>query len=240
MISVVIPTLNSEAPLGETLAALVPAAVDGLVREVIVADGGSTDRTLAVADDAGARIVAAEAGRGAQLKAGAATARFPWLLFLDVGTSLAAGWEREVRLHIERAESGRRRGAAASFRLVLDADGAVVRMREKLASLRAHVLKLPHGDQGLLMPRTLYDAVGGFAALPVLEHMDLLRRIGRSRVVMLDARAIVGRDRLHRSGGISRALRAQASVGLCLAGVPVRTIAALLAPREAEEERGLP
>jgi glycosyltransferase involved in cell wall biosynthesis len=240
MISVVISTLNSEAPLGETLAALVPAAVDGLVREVIVADGGSTDRTLAVADDAGARIVAAEPGRGAQLKAGAAAARFPWLLFLDAGTSLAAGWEREARLHMERAESGRRRPAAASFRLVLDADGMLVRMRERLASLRAHVLKLPHGNQGLLIPRALYDAVGGFAALPVLEHVDLLRRIGRGRVVMLDARAIVSRDLLHSSGSMLRRLSGPAGVGLCLVGVPVSTLAVLLAPRVPDEERGLP
>src|SRR5262245_58936909 len=82
MISVVIPTLNDEDGLAGTLAALVPAAVDGLVREVIVVDGGSTDGTLHIAEAAGTEIVRSEASRGAQLAARAKRARFPWLLFL--------------------------------------------------------------------------------------------------------------------------------------------------------------
>src|SRR5436309_1127765 len=82
MISVVIPTVNAEATLGQALAALVPAAVDGLVREVIVVDGGSTDRTAEIVDHAGANLLKGGAGRGQQLGAGAARARFSWLLFL--------------------------------------------------------------------------------------------------------------------------------------------------------------
>jgi len=78
MISVIIPTFNAEAGLAQTLAALVPAALDGLVREVIVVDGGSRDRTAAIADDAGATVVLRSGGRGCQLAAGAAEARFPW------------------------------------------------------------------------------------------------------------------------------------------------------------------
>lgn len=245
MISVVIPTLNAEAHLGETLSSLVPAAVDGLVREVIVVDAGSTDRTLAVADDAGAEIVKADAGRGAQLKAGAARARFPWLLFLDADTYLDAGWEREAHLHMERVQSGRRRASAASFRLALDDEGAPARLLETLASLRACLVKQPSGEQGLLIPRALYDEVGGFGVLPLLEDMDLLRRIGRGRVVMLSARAVVSGDRYRRDGYVSRLLRAQACLGLYLVGVPVRTIAALFAPTQARDpepaaERSLP
>ena len=74
MISVIIPTLNAEATLPVTLAALVPAAVGGLVREVIVVDGGSSDRTADVTDHAGASLVKASRGRGQQLKIGAARA----------------------------------------------------------------------------------------------------------------------------------------------------------------------
>lgn len=228
MISVIVPTLNAEAHLGEMLSSLVPAAVDGLVRQVIVADGGSTDRTLAIADDAGAEIVKAEPGRGAQLEAGARRARFPWLLFLDADTYLEAGWEREAHLHIERVESGRRRASAASFRFALDDQGLLPRTIEALVRLRTGLLKLPCSDQGLLVSRRLYDEAGGFGPLPLLEDVDLLRRLGRSRLAVLNARAVASGERYRRDGYLSGMARSQACLWLYLAGVPVRTIASLL------------
>jgi len=91
MISAVLATLNDERRLGETLAALVPAAVDGLVRQVIIADAGSTDQTGAIADDCGATIVTGD------LQAGLAEAREAWVLVLDAGARLPPGWDREVR-----------------------------------------------------------------------------------------------------------------------------------------------
>lgn len=246
MISVVMPTLNSEGQVSEALSSLVPAAVDGLVREVIIADGGSTDRTLEIADGAGAEIVKCEAGRGAQLRAGAQRARFPWLLFLNGDTYLDAGWEREATLHIERVESGRRRASAASFRFALDDEGMLPRTLETLASLRTGILKLPYGDQGLLIPRALYDKVGGFSALPALEDLDLVRRLGRSRIVALNARAVTGGERYRRDGYLSRLARNQVCLGLYLVGVPVATIANLFGAPPASQigepvaQRGLP
>lgn len=227
MISVVIPTLNAQQRLAETLTSLVPAAVDGLVCEVIVADGGSTDRTFAIADGAGAEIVKAPAGRGAQLRAGAERARFPWLLFLNAGTYLDAGWERDVSQHIERVESGRRAAAAATFRFVLDDEGFGARMAERMAAIRIGLLKLPYGDQGLLLPRTLYDEVGGFNALPMLEDVDLARRLGRRRLAVLNARAVMDGERYRRDRSLARIFRTQACLGLYLTGVPVKAIAAL-------------
>jgi glycosyltransferase involved in cell wall biosynthesis len=115
MISVVIPTLNSEAGLPATLARLVPATVDGLVREVIIVDGGSSDGTRAIAELTGARLITAARGRGTQLAAGAAKARFPWLLFLHADTGLEEGWQRvSQRIHVQGrhrrcAPRGRRR-----------------------------------------------------------------------------------------------------------------------------------
>ena len=78
MISVVIPALNAQATLPKTLAALIPAAVGGLIREVIVVDGGSADLTRQLADSAGAEVIAAKPSRGGQLLAGAARAKHPW------------------------------------------------------------------------------------------------------------------------------------------------------------------
>ncbi|MCH7889782.1 MAG: glycosyltransferase, partial [Proteobacteria bacterium] len=90
LLSVVIPTLDSAVSLGRTLDALAEDA--GLAREIIVADGGSRDGTVALAERRGARVVAAAGGRGAQLAAGAAAAARPWLLFLHADTRLDPGW----------------------------------------------------------------------------------------------------------------------------------------------------
>src|SRR5882757_828790 len=96
MISVVIPTLNSERLLPRCFDSLIPAAVRGVVREVIVSDSGSNDGTLAIADATGAHIVHARKGRGAQLAEGARIAKSDWLLFLHPETSLEPGWEVEA------------------------------------------------------------------------------------------------------------------------------------------------
>ena len=136
MISVIIPTLNAEATLASTLSALVGPMVDGLVREVIIVDAGSSDRTAAIADDSGARLVARSGGRGYQLLAGAHRARFPWLLFLHADTVLEPGWEREAVAFMEAVDRGKRPPAAAAFRFALDDHGLRPRTLERLVRLR--------------------------------------------------------------------------------------------------------
>ena len=116
MISVIIPTLNAEATLAATLTALVPAAVDGLVREVIVVDGGSTDKTADIVEDAGAQLLRKSGGRGYQLTVGAKRAKQPWLLFLHADTVLEAGWERAAGLFMERVDGKPERASAGVFR----------------------------------------------------------------------------------------------------------------------------
>lgn len=227
MISVIIPTLNDERHLPATLASLVPAAVDGLVGEVIIADGGSRDHTLAIADGAGADAVTTKPERAAQLRAGVERARYPWLLFLNADTLLDVGWERDAAHHLERVESGRRRPSAAAFRFALDDEGLWPRTLERLVSVRTALLKLPYGDQGLLISRRLYDEVGGFGTLPLMEDVDLVRRLGRRRVSLLNARAVTSAESFRRANSISQIARNQACLGLYLIGVPVGIIAAL-------------
>jgi glycosyltransferase involved in cell wall biosynthesis len=98
MISVVIATLNDERTLGETMGALIAAAVDGLVREVIVVDAGSSDHTLEIADDAGARIL--KASGPTAVAQGCAMARSDWLLILDAKAAPPTGWEKAAADHI--------------------------------------------------------------------------------------------------------------------------------------------
>jgi len=188
MISVVIPTLNSERLLPRCFDSLITAAVRGVVREVIVADGGSADGTLAIADAAGAHIVAAGRNRGAQMAAGAAAARSDWILFLHPETALEAGWEVEVESFLHQAMPERPR--AAVFRFALEDFGAAARRAEAKAGFRSWLLALPYGDQGLLMPRRLYKKVGAYRDLVRLEDADIVRRIGRRRLVHLRSRAV--------------------------------------------------
>lgn len=207
MISVVIPTLNAEGTLAQTLAALVPAAVDGLVREAVVVDGGSRDRTLQIVDSAGADLLQCEGGRGSQLAAGAERARGPWLLFLHADTVLEPGWERDASHFMERVDTLQRPPAAGAFRFGLDDEGVKPRLLESLVALRGKLLKLPYGDQGLLVPKSLYDEVGGYRPMPLMEDVDLVRRLGRRRTVLLRARAVTSAERFRREGYARRSAR---------------------------------
>jgi glycosyltransferase involved in cell wall biosynthesis len=187
MISVVIPTLNAQALLPRCFNSLIGATLDGLVKEVIVADGGSGDDTLAIADAAGCHVVRAENDRGAQLATGAGVARGDWLLLLHPETALEAGWENETEAFMARSTLERPR--AATFRFALDDFEPRARRRELLVALRGHLFALPYGDQGLLIPRRLYQKIGGYRAGRMADA-DLVRRIGRSRLVQLRARAV--------------------------------------------------
>jgi rSAM/selenodomain-associated transferase 2 len=207
MISVIIPTLNAEALLAQTLSALVPAAVDGLVREVIVVDGGSSDATGAIAGQAGATFVARSGGRGYQLMAGAHRARFPWLLFLHADTVLEAGWEREAAAFMQAIDTGKQPPAAAAFRFALDDAGLRPRLMERLVALRCALLRLPYGDQGLLIGKPLYDEVGGYGSHPLMEDVDLVLRLGRRRLAMLRSRAVTSAVRYRRDGYVRRSMR---------------------------------
>jgi glycosyltransferase involved in cell wall biosynthesis len=188
MISVVIPTVNSERLLPRCFDSLIAAAVRGVVREVIVSDSGSSDGTLYIADAAGAHIVHARKGRGAQLAEGARLAKSDWLLFLRPETSLEPGWEVEAESFIDQALMERPR--AAVFRFALEDFGGEARRAEAKANLRASLFALPYGDQGLLIPKRLYQKTGGYRALADMEDADLVRRIGRRRLVGLRSRAI--------------------------------------------------
>jgi glycosyltransferase involved in cell wall biosynthesis len=187
MISVVIPTLNAETTLPRCFDGLIAATVRGVVREVIVADGGSADETLAIADAAGARIKKGGKSRVSQLAAGAAAARQEWLLFLHPETALDPGWEVEVEAFIGRSDLETPRAAAFRFGSDEFDDGA--RRAEFLAALRCWLFKRPYGNQGLLIPKRLYKQLGGYREVR-REDIDLIRRIGARRLVMLRSRAV--------------------------------------------------
>ncbi|HYB05982.1 MAG TPA: TIGR04283 family arsenosugar biosynthesis glycosyltransferase [Methyloceanibacter sp.] len=224
MISVVIPAYNAETTLGATLAALVPAVVDGIIQEAILVDGGSTDGTCVIGDAAGTRLIRTKFGRGMQLQAGATAARGDWLLFLHADTVLEPGWAEEAVAFIELVMTGRRAEAAAAFRFALDDDGLMPRLLESLVALRCFLFALPYGDQGLLISRKLYRELGGFRTMPLMEDVDLMRRVKRQQLVMLQSRAVTSGVRYRREGYIARSLRNLSCMVLYFLRVPTRVL----------------
>ena len=222
MITVIIPTSDDEEDLAHALAALAPAAMDGIVRDVIVVDGGSGDGTLTVADEAGCGVVE---GRGsAALMQAAEMARGDWLLFMSPATILEPGWQAEVLRFVERAVmAGTGRTSAASFRLRRPEAG----LRPRIAESAAHFLSAPYGEQGLLLARDFYRSLGGHRDLPAMADVDIARRIGRRRLTLLRAHGMVRQP--ERRPGPARALRNAACVTLFVLRLPPRLIGRLAA-----------
>jgi glycosyltransferase involved in cell wall biosynthesis len=185
MLSVIIGTLDSERLLVRTLAALVPGSMAGLVREVIVTDGGSRDETEAVADVAGCNFIRTEAPLAQRLNSATASARAPWLLFLQPGTVPEPAWVGEARHFTEHAPNG---GQAAVFR---PGPHAQPLLKAAVILLKAALGGWPRPEQGLLIGRQFYEALGGHTAADA--ETDLLRRIGRRRIVMLGCAASIVR-----------------------------------------------
>ncbi|HUN42559.1 MAG TPA: TIGR04283 family arsenosugar biosynthesis glycosyltransferase [Acetobacteraceae bacterium] len=215
-ISVVIPTLNAETTLPATIAALSWAA------EIIVVDGGSSDATVAIAAGLAARVVAAPCGRGSQLAAGARSATHDWLLLLHADTSLSQDAETAIRAHTRTPPI-----RAAYFRFALDSTDARARRLERLVAWRCRVFGLPYGDQGLLLHRTLLQEAGGIRPLPLMEDVDLVRRLGRHRLTQLDAAAVTSAAKWERDGWHLRSARNLLCLILWFIGIPPRRIAML-------------
>lgn len=175
-ISVIIPARNEEAALPATLMALAREEV----HEVIVVDGDSSDRTVALARQHGAAVVASPAGRGRQLNAGAELASGEILLFLHADTLVPAGFSAEVRTLL--AEPAVAMGA---FRLGIAGRHPALRLIEFFANLRARYCGLPYGDQAFFLRTADFRAWGGFRDLPLLEDVDLVRRIRRKGRIRL-------------------------------------------------------
>jgi rSAM/selenodomain-associated transferase 2 len=209
-VRVVVPTLNAADGLAACLAAVLPT-----VEQVIVADGGSVDETVAIAEAHGAVVLSVPRGRGQQLRGGADAAlidgKAEWLLFLHADTQLQDGWAEAVAAHVAQPKAA---AMAAAFRFRLDDGAPAARRIEWLVEWRCRWLGLPYGDQGLLIHRALYQAVGGFRAMPLMEDVDFVRRLGRRQLCLLEANALTSAIR-YRSGGYWR--RPMRNLGmLCL------------------------
>lgn len=175
-ISIIIPTLNEQSNLGLLLDTLLPCP--GL--EIIIADGGSSDNTLAIAEEYGIRTVSSSPGRGVQQNMGAQLATRDILLFLHCDTLLPANFDRHIENLISQPGT-----AAGAFRLKIRATGTGYRLIEWGANLRSNLFQMVYGDQALFMYRNTFHRVGGFPDQMILEDVELvcrLKQIGKIRL----------------------------------------------------------
>lgn len=172
-LSIVIPALDEASGIADTLAALAPLVARGA--EVVVVDGGSRDDTVALARAQGARVLAAARGRARQMNAGAAAAGGDALLFLHADTRLPPGADTRVLGALERRPWGR-------FDVRIDGEARTLALVAALMNLRSRLTGIATGDQAMFVRREAFVAVGGFPDQPLMEDIELsrrLRRIGR-------------------------------------------------------------
>lgn len=201
-ISLVIPTLNAEHDLPQCLAVLAEGLTTGLIRELVVSDGGSSDATCEIADAVGAELVQGPSSRGGQLRRGVAATRAEWVMIVHADTVLDPGWTAVVGAHVAQPDA-----PPAYFRLAFRDGGRRGQLVACWANLRATLFSLPYGDQGLLVRRRDYEAVGGYPDQPLMEDVALIRALAREgalKPVALPVTARTSAARYRRSGWLRR------------------------------------
>ncbi len=168
IISIIIPVLNEAAIIKHTLEKLHLSPEV----EVIVVDGGSQDRTLAIAQEMGVKAMIILGGRSAQLNAGAEIAQGKILLFLHIDTCLPRNFIDLITQTLQQPKV-----IAGAFELAIEGENRSLRWIETLVKMRSHLFSLPYGDQGIFMCKQAFTNVGGFASMPIMEDFELVQRL---------------------------------------------------------------
>lgn len=195
-LSIVVPVLDEAAAVAATLDALAPLRARGA--ELIVVDGGSSDGTVALARPRADAVVIAPRGRARQMRAGAAQARGEWLLFLHADTRLPDAADAAITTALASTQSDR---AWGRFDVHIAGRTRLFQLIAVLMNLRSRWSGIATGDQALFMTRAAYDAVGGFPDQPLMEDIEISKRLCRlGRPVCLRARVTTSGRRWERRG----------------------------------------
>ncbi|HSH28161.1 MAG TPA: TIGR04283 family arsenosugar biosynthesis glycosyltransferase, partial [Wenzhouxiangella sp.] len=210
-ISVIIPVLNEKTHIEK----VVSEALEGFDVECVVADGGSDDGTCDLAQRAGALVCHSGPGRARQMNAGAEQASGDILLFLHADSRLPKEWDTQVRRTLRRPEV-----ALGAFRFGVDENSAGYFLITWGTNLRSRWFKRPYGDQGLFLKRDLFEKMGRFAEVPIMEDVDLVRKARqKGKIVTLNQPLITSARRWKKHGLFKTTLHNQYVLLAASAGV---------------------
>ena len=220
-ISVVIPVLHEQVLINDCIARLRDLGSDEM-REIIVVDGDPDGDTLKAIEDGGVRRLSAGAGRARQMNVGAAAAEGDILLFLHADTRLPVDGFRRIADCMEEA-----RFAAGAFDLGIGGEGIAFRIIEKVASFRSRVARIPYGDQAIFVRRAYFRSIGGFREMPLMEDVDLMRRIKRDgrAIFIIPEKLSTSARRWEREGAVRCTFRNWTTMLLYLLGVSPEKLA---------------
>jgi rSAM/selenodomain-associated transferase 2 len=219
MISIIIPVLNEEAHLGSCIEAI--KQYDDSC-EIIIADGGSSDRTIEIAESSqGVKVVTTRKGRGLQMNAGAFSATGDILLFLHADTTLEDGWGQAIAGAVKDSSI-----VGGAFTFAIKNPAKKYRAVEQWVKLRCFLFRLPYGDQAIFVKRHVFKKLGGYKNIPLMEDVDLIERMKRlGRIVILETRALTSERRWGRKGLIYTAVLNQLIMFLYKIGVSPQKLA---------------
>ena len=218
-LSIIIPALNEADTIEHTLSHL--KGIDSL--EVIVVDGGSTDATADLATLQGAKVIHTQPGKAIQMNSGAATATGDVLVFLHADTRMPAHFTDHIHSALNQNNV-----VAGAFRLSIDSHATGVRLIERMADVRSRLLQLPYGDQALFMKKTIFEAIGGFEDVPIMEDFMLVRRLRHmGKIAILPAAVITSPRRWLHFGILKTWLVNQTIIIAYYLGIPLGRLARL-------------
>jgi rSAM/selenodomain-associated transferase 2 len=194
-ISIIVPTINE----GKNIEAAITSAQSGKDIEVIVVDGGSQDNTVEITESLGIKFIFSSPGRACQMNLGALLATGNILLFLHADTILPLQFDDMVRDALE--EPG---VVAGAFNLSIDSSQWGLRFVEWGVRIRSHFFNLPYGDQAIFIKREVFEQVGGFPELPIMEDFEMMRRLQRIGGIMIVQGAVLTSARRWLQKGVFR------------------------------------
>ncbi len=198
-ISIIIPTLNEAVNIERSLASIAKAENNAKNIEVIVVDGGSADRTVAIAKSMGAKVISGTLGKANQMNLGASLATGEILVFLHADTVLPTGFEQAIRKILINPKT-----IAGAFKLKIDGSGWGLRLVEWGVNRRSQIFQMPYGDQAIFIKFPIFQSLGGFAQLPIMEDFDLILRLKKIGQIAIAPLSVTTSDRRWQKLGIFR------------------------------------